>query len=373
MKEGAFFEDGPLSYLYRPGYMINLDHCENIQIEDIYIYDSPEWTVRISDCDHAIVKGVSIDNNVLIPNNDGINCSNSRNINISDCNISTGDDAIIVNGFSDHHYNPDAAHSLSAKTFTGNQTDRAEYVTVTNCILSSRSSCIRIGDGEHPISNLVFSNLVMYSSNRGIGIFSRSNTLIEHVIFSNIVMQTRLFSGHWWGKGEPIHISAVKDYENGNGGKVRDIRFTDIIAEAETGILINGSAGSTIDDILLERVKLTIHPGKYTTDYGGNFDLRPAYPMDSALFKHDIPGLYARFVNHFTLSGVEINWEKGLPQFFTNGIEIDHFHDLTIENSKASRAFNAPGLTAIKLSNGSNELLRNNTDLSGPQLRGKEK
>ncbi|HLK28637.1 MAG TPA: glycosyl hydrolase family 28 protein [Puia sp.] len=365
MKTGAVFEDGPLSYPYRPGYMINFEHCENIHINDVYIYDSPEWTVRISDCDHAIVKAVTIENNVLIPNNDGINCSNSRNINISDCNISTGDDAIIVNGFSTQPYHEKPESVLPDKNIIGNKTDKAEYVTVSNCVLSSRSACIRIGDGEHPIRNLVFSNLVMYASNRGIGIFSRSNTQIENIIFSNIIMHTRLFSGHWWGKAEPIHISAVKDYAGGNGGKVKDIRFIDIIADAENGIIINGSASSIIENVLLERVKLNIHAGKYTNDYGGNFDLRPAYPEDSALFKHDIPGLYAQYVKNMVVSNTEINWDKNLPSFFTNGIEVDHFNGLTIENCHSSSSSNSEGLAAIKLKNGIGEILRSNFVTNG--------
>lgn len=374
MKQGDPFEDGPVSYSHRPGYMINFEHCENIQLLNIYIYDSPEWTVRISDCEQAKVSGITIDNNVLVPNSDGINCSNSRNVSISDCNISTGDDAIIVNGFSDQRFDPKKDHSIPDNTVTGNKTDMAEYITVTNCILSSRSSCIRVGDGEHPIRNLIFSNIVMHASNRGIGIFSRHNAQIENVIFSNIIMKTRLFSGHWWGKGEPIHISAVKDYSaDVNGGKVKNIRFIDIIADAETGIVINGSAGSVIENILLERVKLTVRRGKHSDTYGGNFDLRPAFPPDSALFKHDIPGLYAQHVKNLTLSGVDINWDKGLPQFFTNGIEVHHFDGLTIENTTSRPAFNKSGMAAIKLKNGSGERLLNNIAANGSIKLIKEK
>lgn len=51
----------------------------------------------------------------------------------------------------------------------------------------------------------------MLTSNRGIGVFARDNSSIENVMFDNIIMQTRLHSGHWWGKGEPIHISYVKN------------------------------------------------------------------------------------------------------------------------------------------------------------------
>ncbi len=66
-----------------------------------------------------------------------------------------------------------------------------------------------------------------------------------------------------------------------------------ILANSETGILV-------------DKVKLTIHNGKHTTAYGGNFDLWPAYPVDKALFKHDIPALYAQYVYGLTLTGIKL-------------------------------------------------------------------
>jgi hypothetical protein len=35
---------------------------------------------------------------------------------------------------------------------------------------------------------------------------------------------------HWWGHGEPIHVSAVPIYENVMSGEINDVRFTDITA-----------------------------------------------------------------------------------------------------------------------------------------------
>jgi polygalacturonase len=356
MNKDSTFEDGPLSYDYRPGLLITLDHCQGVEINDVNLNDSPEWTLRIGDCDGVSIHGITINNNRLIPNNDGIHCTTSRNITISDCNISVGDDAIIVSGFK----NKPAAGDTADLTTFGNKQGIAENITVTNCILSSSSACIRVGYGDHPIRNLIFSNLVMYSSNRGIGVFSRSKSLIENVLFSNIVMNTRLYSGHWWGKGEPIHISAVSDDTSGDAGKIRNIRFTNIVATAQTGIVIYGVKESLLENISFDKIKLTINPGKYSESYGGNFDLRPAYPLSAAVFKHDIPAIYAQFVKGLSISGFDLDWAPGLPSFFTHGIQIENFEDVSIDGMHCHSAFPSKSSVGIYLCNGSHASLDKN-------------
>jgi polygalacturonase len=358
MKPGTIFEDGPVSFPFRPGLMIILDRCENVNISNVLLKDSPEWTIRIGDCDNVNVKSISILNNKVIPNNDGIHIPTSRNVRISDCNIFTGDDAIIVSGFGNSPLPEDLLKKGVMPLPIGNKTGIAENITVTNCLLSSRSSCIRVGDGKHPIRNLIFSNLIMYDSNRGIGVFARSGSQIENVLFSNIIINTRLHSGHWWGKGEPIHISSVYSIK-GIPGIINNIRFSDITATSEAGILIYGMENSVIENISLENVKLTINKGRYTESYGGNFDLRPATPVENTLFKHDIPGLYAQYVDHLTVSGFELDWGTGLPSFFTNAIEINHFRELLLEGVTANPAHVSKGLSAIMLSDGVNAVLRN--------------
>jgi polygalacturonase len=372
MKPGTVFEDGPVSYSFRPGLMITIERSENIRISDVILKDSPEWTIRIGDCDDAEVRGISILNNKVIPNNDGIHVTTSRNVRISDCNIFAGDDAIIVTGFGNSPL-PDELLSGKRKPLdVGNKTGIAENVTVTNCVLSSRSACIRVGYGSHPIRNLVFSNLVMYESNRGIGVFARDNSSIEKVLFSNIIINNRIHSGHWWGKGEPIHISSIRDTEKGRPGTIKNIRFSDISATSETGIVIFGLDNSVIETVLMENIRLTINKGKYTESYGGNIDLRPAYPLEYAIFKHDIPGLIAQYVNHLTISGFELNWGDDLPSFFTHGVEIDHFNYLILDDIKADPAPSSVELSAIKLSYGQNAELRNCSTRKGTVLLKKE-
>ena len=149
----------------------------------------------------------------MIPNSDGIHCTASRNIRIVNCNIRAGDDAIIITGFARIENTPGFNSNEQDKYTHGNKTIYAENIQVSNCHLQSRSSGIRIGYGQHPIRRCIFTNIVIHDSNRGIGVFARDASTIEELVFSNIIIETRLHNGQWWGNGEPIHLSAISRFE----------------------------------------------------------------------------------------------------------------------------------------------------------------
>lgn len=348
MPAGTIFEDGPVSYAYRPGMLITLERCQNVKVLDVSLLDTPEWTIRLEDSEDAQFSRLRIQTNPLVPNSDGIHVTSSRNVLISDCNIATGDDAIIVTGFGT---GPKPGQAISPDR-TGNKTGYAENVVVSNCTLSSRSACIRVGYGTHPIRNLVFSNLVMYASNRGIGVFARDSSQIDNVVFANIIIVNRLHSGHWWGKGEPIHLSALRESEQGPAGKISNIRFSNITAQSETGILVYGTKESRIEHLSFRNVQLSVRRGKYTDSYGGNFDLRPAASKAEALFKHDIPAFYAQYVKDLSLEGFEVEWGDGLPDFFTHALEVDHFDGLQLSGFQGVASPGAKGVKAVRLTNG---------------------
>src|SRR5690554_3999880 len=99
MPEGEFFTDGPVKRLRSPGMTIVFFHCNDVAITGITVKDTPIWAIRFGFCDGVRVDGVTIKNNPIVPNSDGIHCTISRNIRISNCNISGGDDAIVLTGF----------------------------------------------------------------------------------------------------------------------------------------------------------------------------------------------------------------------------------------------------------------------------------
>ena len=169
--------------------------CRDVLVRDIKLVNAPNWCLHVACCEEVRLTGLNIRSSLLMPNSGGLDVSLTRNVRISDCDISAGDDAIAFSPCAD-----------------GFGTGVAENIVVQNCVLLARSAAIRIGWGAHDFRNLRFNNIVIRDSNRGILINARYGETIENVVFSNIVIETRLYKGKGWGKGEPIHISAVAEF-----------------------------------------------------------------------------------------------------------------------------------------------------------------
>jgi len=72
---------------------------------------------------------------------------------------------------------------------------------------------------------------------------------------------------------------------------------------------------------------------------GGNIDLRGCLDEKEQLFASDISGFYARYVDDLSIDRFTLTWDSSIRQpYFTNGLQVDHFHRLTIHRFKGSRA-----------------------------------
>jgi len=331
LPEGVFFTDGPIKRKPRPGMTIVFFHCNQVTIKDITVKDTPIWAIRFGYCEDVLVEGISLLNNLMIPNSDGIHITVSRNVRIANCEIRAGDDAIIVTGFAKIENTPGFDSKEQDKYTHGNKSIYAENIQVTNCHLQSRSSAIRIGYGQHPIRRCIFTNIVISESNRGIGIFAHDASNIEELIFSDIIIETRLHNGIWWGNGEPIHLSAISRFPEQPAGQIKDVQFNNITATGGQGILVYGDEKSHMENIQFNNVQLRVMKGRETMTKGGNFDLRPAAILEKQIFEHDIPGFFAQFVDNLAIRNFGLKWGEGLPEFFTHGIECLEVKDLLID------------------------------------------
>jgi hypothetical protein len=335
-----------------PGMSIVFFHCTKVTLSGITVKDTPIWAIRFGYCEDVLIDGITIRNNVLIPNSDGIHCTASRNIRISNCDIVAGDDAIVMTGFDKNENIPGYSMKEQGEKKYGNKSIYAENMSVTNCQLRSSSAGIRIGYGQHPIRRCIFSNITIYDSNRGIGIFAHDTTDIEDLTFSNIIIETRLYNGHWWGHGEPIHLSSVSRFPGLEAGHIKNVSFSNITATGEQGIIVFGREKSRIENISFNNIRLYIRKGRETSTYGGNFDLRPAAERPMQVFEHDIPGIFAQYVTNLSINGFDLEWDPLLPDFFTNAIEINEFENLKIDKLQGRASFNSKEQADVKLSNG---------------------
>jgi hypothetical protein len=320
----------------RPGTMIVFWHCRNILIRDITLKNAPNWTFHLLTSSAATITGIHIVNNPLLPNNDGIDCIGCKDVHISDCDIHAGDDDFAFWG--------------------------SEDVSVVGCSLYSRSSGIRLEDSRYA----TFSDLSIHS-NRGIGIYEREGQT-HHLLFTHIVFQTQLLAGHWWGKGEPIFVAIGPPRGSGKAGGVHDVRFSDISGEAEAGIILNGDAASRIHNLFLDRINLRIRPPRknVSDEAGGNFDFRwIATDMANAVFKHDIPALYAHNVDGLYLRDFHLEWSDGLPGYFSSAMECEDFKELHIDGFSGRQASPDSANPVIALRRGNGVSITNSSAATG--------
>ncbi len=340
--------DGPISpkmddqnRRIRPGSMVLFDKCTNVLVRDVTMTGSPNWALHIACCDDVTVTSVNMHHSLLIPNADGIDVSNCHNVHISDCDIVAGDDGIAMGGCADD--------------FCSRST---ENVTVTNCTIMSRSAGIRVGYADQDLKNCTFSNIVIHNANRGLLIQLRGTQSIENVLFDNIIIQTRLHTG-WWGNGEPIHVSALRGRENPELGQIKDVTFSNIVADSEHGIVVYGVEESVITDLTFDNVKLKMRNSPLNDLYGGNFDLRSVYDTRYGIFEHDIPAIYCRYVDGLRIEDFEVEWDDGLPEYFDHAIHCEYFNDLLIDGFEGRQPHLDDARAAIALKNGSDVTIRN--------------
>jgi polygalacturonase len=332
------FPDGPFRRGdKRPGNIVYMRDCQNVVMRGITVQNSPVWNIHMVRCQRVVVEGLDInsrDSGLRIPNDDGIDFTDCESVHVSNCSVETGDDCIVLFG--------------------------SRGVTVNNCRLKTRSTAIRVGyDGAAPIRGCTFSNIVITDSNRGIGVFVRGAGDIEDVSFANCTIATRLFTGRWWGKGEPIQISCSPyDPTAKRLGQIRGIRFDNIRARSPSGIVVWGHPDSVISELNFSNVDLSVQSDPLNDSYGGNFDLRLTDDVRTNLFAHDIPGLFARRVDDLRIDGLTLRWPQSPAEFCSSGIHVEDFSRLRISGFDGAGA--GEQHPAISLARGRNALISHN-------------
>jgi hypothetical protein len=302
--------DGPIDFGPdgRPGTMIVFINCRNILMRDVTLRHSPNWTVHFQTVRQAVVDGVHVDNDLRVPNNDGFDCMACRDVRYSNLDIKTGDDDFAIVG--------------------------SEDITVTNCSMVSNSSAIRLEDTR----SSVFSNLSIHA-NRGIGIYERGSGRTADVLFSDLVIDTFLLTGHWWGKGEPIYVAVGET--GGKAGVVHGVRFSNVSGQAENGIVLYGDPKGSIEDIKLDHVSIRFRVTRPEVNaaVGGNFDFRwTASSPANGIFRHDSPGLYARYVDGLTIDGMDLQWADAMPDYYSSAVQMEDVRDIDINGFRGRQA-----------------------------------
>jgi polygalacturonase len=331
-EEEAAFVLKPFDRIDRRPHLFTPIHFSRLRIRDVTLKNSAYWCLHLVGCNDVIIENVTILNHRKIRNSDGIDPDHCKNVTIRNCYIESGDDCICPKTRREYlEYGP------------------TENITVSQCILKSSSCSVKLGsENMDAIRNVRFSDCRILDSNRGIGIQHRDEGIVENVVFENMYIQGRLFDEVWWGKAEPIYVTAYKRQPGnakdanwrfapgqtvGKVGSIRNILFRNIVAESENGIFVGGEPDK-ISGLQFENVRVKIV--QTSSKQGGVYDLRPSDTV--GMLKTETAGFYLDDASNVSLKNCTVEWGTIAP-WFGPAVKARNVDGITIGHLIGTSAF----------------------------------
>ncbi len=327
------------------GKLVLLLRCTDVRITGLSLLDSPSWTMHLYGCVRTVIDGLyiksSLQDGVWA---DGIDPDGCRDLRISNCTISTGDDALVF--YSMNWFGPALP---------------CENITVTNCRLSSASSAIKFCDGNmNAVRNVTISNCVITESNRGLAFMNFDGGVVENVVISGLTIDCVRYDWFWWGDGEPLHFNikkrsevhkSVRKEDDHPAGTIRNVVLRDIVARGRGASVCQGHPDSWLDGVSLDNVRLVIAHD-------------PASPYDKA-----VDALSFRWARNLKLRGVEIVWEAPFHEAWRSALRLRDVDGFEVSGLTAGRApvAGAAKSAALVLSDARDGVVRGGRSAAGSE------
>ncbi|MBQ7178829.1 MAG: hypothetical protein IJS08_15545 [Victivallales bacterium] len=270
---------------WRPGQMVYLCECQYVTLSGVSMNNAPYWTCLLHGCDDVRVSDLHIYNDYRTINGDGLDIDCCRRVVVTNCNISSGDDAITLRG---------NVRWLKDKTRI------CKDITISNCVLQSRCNAFRIGVGNTMVRDCTLSNIVVHDSRVGICIQARYSyqspgTPIENIQFENIYL----------GCKRPFSIcSETRGIRDVDVPMIRNISMHHIRGTGCWSCYILGNTGRQIRNIKLSDVRFDYYGGADNSLEENGRKYAP-FGLRSAFYP-----FYIENVNGIVLDDVHVNVDK---------------------------------------------------------------
>jgi len=260
---------GPEEYRLAADYLrpslVQFNGCTNILVEGVTLVESPMWLLHPLYSDHVTIRGVTFLSTG--PNCDGLDVDSCRDVRISDCFFTTGDDCIVIK---------------SGRDADGRRTARpTENVAITNCVMYKGHGAVAIGsETSGGVRNVVASNIIVDGTWYGIRIKSmrgRGN-VVENLRFDNFVIneatvgaveittlyqnqpaeafsdRTPIFRNFAFSNLTIVNAKKVASIQGLPEKAVEQLRFTDITASGHTGFVCDHTLDIELHNVRVDTV-----------------------------------------------------------------------------------------------------------------------
>lgn len=298
-------------------HLLHFKSCNYVKVKDITLRNGSWWIQKYHLCNHVLINGVTVyskeNQNMNRPryadtpgrNTDGCNIVDSKNVQISDCNIFSGDDGIVFKSFS--------------------QTESCNNITVNNCIISTNASGIKIGtETAGAFHDILINNCIVYDTRLGgIELMAVDGAKVERVTVSNISMNNV--------QGAAIFIrlaNRARKYDNQTDaplGLLKNILISNVTGTSigRYGCSLTGIPQAQLENIALDNINLTFTGGSGPLYFEGYPD-KPVkeltinnvpeqekeYPRCDIFGKLPAYGFYIRHAKNIKLKDVRLAFEK---------------------------------------------------------------
>ena len=282
---------------FRP-MLLRLVRCSDVTLRDVTLRDSASWTTNFYQCKNVKADHVTINSHVA-PHNDGFDIDSCDGVNITNCDVESGDDAICLKS-------------------TGSAVCR--NISASDNRLKSNQGAIKLGTESYGgFENVRISNCqIRDTKNGGIKVLCVDGGILNDVVISDITMdnvRTPIF----------VRLGArLKTFREGDArkpvGGLRNVTIKNVKAKAAadaqimppSGIFITGIPGARIENLILENITIDLAGGGTEQDAQAKVDEKiDTYPEINR-FGKTLPtfGIFARHVAGLKLNRIRFTLAK---------------------------------------------------------------
>jgi hypothetical protein len=306
--------------------LLRFADCHDVTISHLTLRDAASWCGNMEKCRELRIHGVHLINRAN-QNNDGLDLNQCEDVMISDCHLDCGDDAIALQ-------------------------EGGLRIVVTNCIISTRWSAVRLGPAAHGVfRDIAVSNCVIYDTyGAAVKIQEVEGGVMENISFDNLVMEhvtgpiSLRLGGYLGWRNERKESLPI--------GVLRNIRFSNIRAavaddayplphevpafpgEKKSCLNITGVPGYFVENVSFRGVHITFPGGGSREDAQRDVpELRDRYPEYHMFGTLPAYGIYLRHVKGLTFEDVTL--DTAAPDL-RPALVGDDVEDLELSNFRAA-------------------------------------
>ncbi len=239
--------------------IIRFIRCKNVKIENITLKNSAAWVQHYVECEDLLIRGITV-NSYSNKNNDGINIDGCQRVIITQCNINSEDDSIVL------------------KSFT---TTICKDIVISDCIISGLKSAIKTGtESLGGFENISISNCTIFGT-RGISLLTVDGGILNNITISNISMRDS-YGVIVMRLGDRMKGYSVPEKERpSTPGSLKNIMISNIqaIRVTESNEFICGIPDYPIEGVTMDNIRISYLGGGKKKDSGREIpEISDAYP-----------------------------------------------------------------------------------------------